>query len=99
MSPKSRVPRRARPAPAHAGAAAPPPAAGAVRKQSDGGGEPPRLVVYVHGIGNKPRESVLRCQWDTALFGVNMGDRTRMAYWVNRNRYPIPEAGDCAGAD
>jgi len=56
-------------------------------------------VVYVHGIGNKPVASILKCQWDSALFGAAMGDRTRLAYWVNRNRYPEPEAGTCADKD
>jgi len=56
-------------------------------------------VVYVHGIGNKPVASILKCQWDSALFGAAMGDRTRLAYWVNRNRYPEPEAGTCANKD
>ena len=56
-------------------------------------------VVYIHGIGNKPIASVLKCQWDTALFGAAMGDRTRMAYWVDRNRYPRPEDGSCADGD
>ena len=62
-------------------------------------GAPPEVatVVYVHGIGNKPVASVLKCQWDTALFGSPMGDRTRLAYWVNRSRYPIPEAASCSG--
>lgn len=36
---------------------------------------------------------VLRGQWDMALFGRNMGERTRMAYWVDRERYPTPEPG------
>ena len=58
-----------------------------------------RTVVYVHGIGNKPVASVLKCQWDTALFGVDVGDRSRMAYWVNREYYPTPGAGTCAGGD
>jgi len=56
-------------------------------------------VVYVHGIGNKPVASVLKCQWDTALFCAPMGDRTRLAYWVNRERYPEPEPGTCASKD
>jgi subtilisin family serine protease len=56
-------------------------------------------VIYIHGIGNKPEASVLKCQWDTALFGIPMGDRTRLAYWVNREYYPAPEAGSCASAD
>ena len=56
-------------------------------------------VVYIHGIGNKPVASILKCQWDTALFGAAMGDRTRLAYWVNRDRYPTPEPGTCATGD
>lgn len=56
-------------------------------------------IVYIHGIGNKPIASVLKCRWDTALFGAPMGDRTRLAYWVNRDRYPLPEVGSCADKD
>jgi len=56
-------------------------------------------VLFVHGIGNKPAASVLKCQWDTALFGLEMGDRTRLAYWVDRDRYPTEQAGTCADRD
>ena len=56
-------------------------------------------VIYVHGIGNKPIASILKCQWDTALFGFDLGDRSRLAYWVNRERYPNPEPGTCATGD
>jgi subtilisin family serine protease len=63
------------------------------------GKEAIRTIVYVHGIGNKPAEDELKCAWDTALFGHEMGERTRMAYWVDRNRYPEPEAGSCRTAD
>lgn len=58
-----------------------------------------RTVVYVHGIGNKPVASVLRCQWDTALFAHDMGDRSRMAYWVDRDRYPRPLDATCGDGD
>ena len=58
-----------------------------------------RTVVYVHGIGNKPPASVLRCQWDTALFAHGMGDRSRIAYWVDRDRYPRPLDGTCGDGD
>jgi hypothetical protein len=58
-----------------------------------------KTVVYIHGIGNKPPADVLRCQWDMALFGRSMGERTRMAYWVNRARYPTAEPGTCADRD
>lgn len=58
-----------------------------------------KTVVYIHGILNKPPPSVLKCQWDRALFGVEMGDRTRMAYWVNREYYPKPLDETCAEGD
>lgn len=58
-----------------------------------------QTVVYIHGIGNKPAASVLKCQWDSALFGANLGDRTRMAYWVNREYYPTPSDETCATGD
>src|SRR5690606_18935157 len=69
--------------------------------QPESPGLPPDVltVVYVHGIGNKPVASVLKSQWDTALFNAPMGDRTRLAYWVNRERYPVPEPGTCASRD
>lgn len=50
-----------------------------------------RTVIYCHGIGNKPEERKLRSDWDRALFGSDQGERTRMAYWVDRTRYPSPE--------
>lgn len=56
-------------------------------------------IVYIHGIGNKPPASVLKCQWDRALFGAPLGDRSRMAYWVNRTFYPTPETATCASGD
>jgi subtilisin family serine protease len=56
-------------------------------------------VVYVHGIGNKPEADILKCQWDRALFRTDMGDRTRMAYWVDRERYPSPEEATCADSE
>ncbi len=58
-----------------------------------------RTVIYIHGIGNKPPADVLRCQWDKALFGRPMGERTRLAYWVNRERYPVAEPGNCDARD
>lgn len=56
-------------------------------------------IIYVHGIGNKPVASVLKCQWDTALFGFDLGERSRLSYWVNRERYPNPESGTCTTSD
>jgi subtilisin family serine protease len=58
-----------------------------------------RTIIYVHGIGNKPEPSVLKCQWDMALFGFDLGERSRLAYWVNRGYYPEPSAGTCATGD
>src|SRR5690349_11395193 len=58
-----------------------------------------QTVVYIHGIANKPPASILKCQWDHALFGRDLGDRSRMAYWVNRDFYPQPEAGTCEDSD
>jgi subtilisin family serine protease len=58
-----------------------------------------RTVVYVHGIGNKATVDVLRCQWDRALLDVQLGERSRMAYWVDRARYPVPETATCGDGD
>ncbi|MFE0377102.1 hypothetical protein ACFW1M_16275 [Streptomyces inhibens] len=46
-------------------------------------------VVYVHGNGNKVRSELLKSQWDTALFGRDMAEASRMAYWAPV-RYPAP---------
>ncbi len=43
----------------------------------------PPLIVYIHGIGEKPPKDALKRQWDLALFGRDMGERTRMAYWAD----------------
>ncbi len=40
-------------------------------------------IVYVHGIGRQLPARVLKRQWDHVLFGRDMGDRTRMAYWAD----------------
>jgi subtilisin family serine protease len=56
-------------------------------------------IIYVHGIKNKPIASVLKCQWDKALTGTQLGDRSRMAYWVNRSYYPEPLDQTCADGD
>lgn len=58
-----------------------------------------RTIVYVHGIGNKPIASVLKCQWDRALFDFDLGERSRLSYWVNRAFYPEPEDGTCETGD
>jgi subtilisin family serine protease len=71
----------------------------APRAKAAGGAAHARTVVYIHGILNKPKPSILKCQWDTALFGVEMGDRTRMAYWVNREYYPRALDETCEDGD
>lgn len=58
-----------------------------------------RTLIYVHGIANKPPADILKCQWDQALFGFNLGERSRMAYWVNRVLYPEPGKATCKMAD
>lgn len=50
------------------------------------------LVVYVHGIGAKPPKPDLKHDWDFALFGRDMGDATRMAYWADILHPDGPEA-------
>ncbi|HEX5687468.1 MAG TPA: S8 family peptidase [Ideonella sp.] len=39
------------------------------------------LVVYVHGIGRHAPPDQLKIEWDLALFGKDLGPRSRMAYW------------------
>jgi len=58
-----------------------------------------RTIVYVHGIGNKPLASILKCQWDRALFGFDLGERSRLAYWVSREYYPEPLESTCIKGD
>lgn len=52
------------------------------------------LVLYVHGIGRKPPADELKREWDLALFGRDMGARTRMAYWADL----LHPAGDAPSA-
>jgi len=56
-------------------------------------------IVYIHGIGNKPPASILKDQWDQALFEFDLGERSRMAYWVDRERYPAPLEAVSSGGD
>lgn len=58
-----------------------------------------RTIIFVHGIGNKPIQSVLKCQWDNALFDFDLGERSRLAYWVNREFYPDPTTDTCQSGD
>lgn len=63
------------------------------------GAKSANTIIFVHGIGNKPQPSVLKCQWDSALAETELGDRSRMAYWVNRAFYPEPIDQTCADTD
>ena len=45
-----------------------------------------KTIIYAHGIGNKTTEDMLECQWDRALFGFELGERSRLACWVNRSK-------------
>lgn len=58
-----------------------------------------RTIIFVHGIGNKPLPSVLKCQWDHALFSFDLGERSRLAYWVSRAHYPDPSKETCESGD
>lgn len=58
-------------------------------KEVKAAGSESLTVIYIHGIANKPAPAVLKREWDQALFGVDMGARTRMAYWADI-RYPQP---------
>ncbi|MFJ8649507.1 alpha/beta fold hydrolase [Streptomyces sp. NPDC093546] len=50
-------------------------------------------VIYVHGNGNKVRAELLKSQWDQALFGRDMGEVSRMAYWAPlRYDTPLPDS-------
>ncbi|MYT34106.1 MULTISPECIES: hypothetical protein [unclassified Streptomyces] len=49
-------------------------------------------VVYVHGNGNKVRPDLLKSQWDQALFGRDMAELSRMAYWAPlQYAHPLPD--------
>ncbi|MGH7388148.1 MAG: S8 family peptidase [Candidatus Rokuibacteriota bacterium] len=55
------------------------------------------MIVFIHGIGNKPAPATLKRQWDQALFQIDMGSRSRLAYWADL-RYPQPlPSGDVEG--
>lgn len=60
--------------------------------------EKAKTIIYIHGLANKPPEHVLKSQWDRALFGFDLGERSRMAYWVNRDRHG-PPLGDTNDPD
>lgn len=55
------------------------------------GNAPPSdaLVIYVHGVAQNDPPASLKLQWDLALFGRDMGGRSRMAYWADLLRPEI----------
>jgi len=75
------------------------PAAGSFTARTTSVAGKARTLVYIHGIGNKPTPEILKCQWDEALFGFSLGERSRMAYWVNRIFYPEATKATCKMAD
>ncbi len=40
-------------------------------------------LLYVHGIGQHTPNDALKLEWDLALFGRDMGPRSRMVYWAD----------------
>ena len=51
-----------------------------IRKRA---GTDPGIVVYIHGIGQQPKPEDLKLEWDLALFGRDLAERSRMAYWAD----------------
>lgn len=64
-----------------------------------------RTVIYVHGTGDQPPPGLLKRQWDHALFGFDVGERGRLAYWFNPIVYseqavvPVAAGGALAERD
>lgn len=50
------------------------------------------IIVYVHGIGEQPAPEALKLEWDLALFGKDLRERSRMAYWADL-LHPVPSPG------
>jgi subtilisin family serine protease len=44
---------------------------------------PRPTVVFVHGIGRQERPAVLKNQYEVTLFGRDLGERGRLAYWAD----------------
>lgn len=53
----------------------------ATRKKQSNTRTEESLVIYVHGIGDHPPREQIKQRWDLALFGRELGERSRMAYW------------------
>ncbi|HSV34821.1 MAG TPA: S8 family peptidase [Ramlibacter sp.] len=64
------------------------------RQSTDEASEPQdSVVVYVHGVGQTASPETLKADWDLALFGRDMGDRSSMAYWADLVRTIGPAEG------
>lgn len=50
------------------------------------------VLIYVHGVGAQPNRDVLKQRWDMALFGRDLGERSRMAYWSDL-LHPVQDEG------
>ena len=55
----------------------------ATRKKSSSEKNDESIVIYVHGVGEHPPREQIKQQWDLALFGRELGERSRMAYWCD----------------
>ena len=51
-----------------------------IRKRA---GTDPGIVVYIHGIGAQSPADQMKLNWDIALFGRDMGEKSRMAFWAD----------------
>ena len=74
--------------------ARPQPAAPRARSTRSTVAEAAASLVYVHGIGQHARHDALKLEWDLALFGRDMGPRSRMVYWADIVHPPHPP--DCS---
>ncbi len=63
--------------------ARPKPAAPRARSTRSKTAEAAASLLYVHGIGQHPPNDALKLEWDLALFGRDMGPRSRMVYWAD----------------
>lgn len=66
-------------------------------ESSEPGGALGRKVVYIHGIGRQRPAPELKVAYDTALFGRDVGELTRLAYWSDL-RYTADDGADAAAA-
>ena len=63
--------------------ARPKPAAPRARSTRSKTAETAANLLYVHGVGQHAPQAALKLEWDLALFGRDMGPRSRMVYWAD----------------